>query len=445
MRKIILTAMASAFFVLSLPVAPEALTQNITVGTQCSRPGPLNDNDCTVMYRVASNPSNRLVCTWIVETNGLFQCEGKPLWSHGFDSVPPTGVTLEFRRHASWPTTHPSWPGNPEAVRNSGTLLRSQFVASRYRPATVAACSTTVSNDQDIQAAINAAGGGATICLASGVHSVGYTIRPMSGQTIRSEGADRAVLSATTAQRVISLEGSAITLQNIEVTGNGSALPEFGVLASGAAANDILLENVRITKTLIGLGTTAGATNVELRSSEIAYTGDGLACAGCASPAVWINGGSDVRIIKSTITNNGASPEGDGELACYNSSGLVVHNSTITDSGAAGMYLVNCDFAVVSGNEIVSSGEWGLDLVDTGQSSGSDYGLFSWNYIEGSRHGAGVLRNSLNNTFQANTYNNNRQGPNASGSCNGINRRGNTSGYYYINDVASPWPVVCND
>jgi hypothetical protein len=423
-----------------------AKAQTITVGTQCSRPGPITDNNCTVMYRVANNPANNIVCTWIKESNGLFQCEGRTLWGQGYDGVPPAGTTLEFRRHANWPTLHPSWPSDPATVRNSGTLLKSQFVTSRYRASPTAACSVTVSTGQSIQSAINAAATNATICLGSGIHTVGSTIKPKSGQTVRSASATSpATLRASTTQYILSIEVPGVTIKNLRIEGSDAIRPGFGVVVSGTVASNILLEGINISKALIGVGVTNGASNVELRQSEIAYAGDGLACSGCASPSIWINNSSDVRIMKSTLINNGASPEGDGELACYNTPGLVVHNSTVKDSGAAGMYLVNCDYAVVSGNDILSAGEWGIDLVDANQPSGTDYGLFSWNLVQESRHGAGVVLDSLNNTFQNNTYNNNRQGPDAAGSCNGINRRGNTSGYYYINDVASPWPVVCND
>lgn len=422
-----------------------AKAQTITAGTQCSRPGPINDSNCTVMYRVANNPANNIVCVWIKEVNGLFACEGRTLWGGGFDGIPSSGRTLEFRRHADWPASHPSWPSDPAAVRNSGTLLKSQFVTSRYRTSPSAACAVTVAPGQNIQLAINAASVNATICLGAGIHPVASTIKPKAGQTLRSSSpSSQAVLRPST-ERPLVIEAPDVTVKELGIEGTDAFRPGFGALIYGTAAKNILLDKIKISKALIGLGITAGASNIELRQSEIAYAGDGQACSGCAHPSIWINDSNDVRIMKSSLINNGASPEGDGELACYNSPGLVIHNSIINNSGAAGMYLVNCDYAVVSGNDILSAGEWGIDLVDTGQPSGTDYGLFSWNLVEGSRHGAGIVLDSLNNTFQNNTYNNNRQGPNASGSCNGINRRGNTSGYYYINDVASPWPVVCND
>jgi hypothetical protein len=75
------------------------------------------------------------------------------------------------------------------------------------------------------------------------------------------------------------------------------------------------------------------------------------------------------------------------------------------------MYLVNCDRAVVVGNSIAGSKEWGFDLVNTGQPSGTDYGLFAWNTISYSSNGGGVIQNSVQNTFQNNNYLYNRQGP----------------------------------
>ena len=431
---------------LFVPVSGKASAQVITSGTQCSRPGPVSDSTCTVMYRIDNSSSSQIICVWVKETNGLFECQAKSLWGDGFNGVTSPGVTLEFRRHTTWPTTDPNWPSNPAAVRASGTLLKSQYVTSRYRTSPTAACSVTVALGQNIQTAINSAGNNATVCLSAGVYGISSTIRPKTGQTLRSASAtNQAILRASTTQSVVSIENPNITLKNLQIEGTATVKPDFGVVVLGASATNALVEKVKITYAHIGFGVSNSASNVELRSSDILYAGDGVACTGCADPSIWINASSDVRIVQSTLMNNGASPEGDGELACYNTSGLVVTNTVVQDSGAAGMYLVNCDYAVVSGNDIYSAGEWGLDIVDTGQPSGSDYGLFSLNHIEGSRHGAGVIEDSKYAVFIQNEYVNNRQGPNASGSCNGINRRGSTTGYYYMNDYADPWPVVCND
>lgn len=438
MRKLI----AIVFLGLVCTFTPKSEAQVVTIGNQCSRPGPINDNNCTVLYRVANNPPNNKVCLWIKDTNGLAACEGRTLWGAGYDWIPPSGVTLEFRTHATWPTQNPQFLTNPGAVRVSGQLLKSQFVTSRHRASPATSCDITIEVGQSIQAAINSSGVSKTVCLAAGIHSVSSTIRPKSGQTLRSASSgSRATLRAVTDDSMISIEESGITVKWLNLEGSVNALPTFGVIAQGAS--NLLLDGLDITKTLIGFGVTSNSDNIEMRESQVRYTGDGIRPG--ADPAVWVNSSSDVRIIKSMIINNGNSPEGDGEVACYNSPNLVMHNTVVSHSGAAGMYLVNCDYAVVSGNEISHAGEWGLDLVDTNAPSGSDYGLFSWNLIQHSRHGAGVVKNSKNNTFQNNDYISNRAGPNASGSCNGINRRGNTSGYYYINDVASPWPVVCND
>lgn len=416
--------------------------QVITVGSQCYRPGPMYDNICTVPYRITNNPADNKICVWVKENNGLIACEGRQLWAAGYDGVPASGQTLEFRRHLTWPTMDPRLPTNPSAVRLDGNLLKSQFVTSKFRTSPNNSCTLTVQTGQNIQAAINGASINATICIAAGIHLVGSTIRPKSGQTLRSaSSSNRATLRATSNQNLVSVETSGVTVKWLNLEGTVSARPTFGIV--GVSASDLLVDSVYITRTLIGFGATDNSSNVELRASEIAYTGDGLKPG--ADPAIWINNSNNVRIMKSALLNNGNSPEGDGELACYNTPNLVVHNTTVSNSGASGMYLVNCDYAVVSGNHIVNAGEWGLDLANTGQPSGTDYGLFSWNLIEGSRHGAGVVWNSLHNTFQSNEYIGNRIGPNASGSCNGINRRGNSTGYYFVNDVASPWPVVCND
>jgi hypothetical protein len=433
---------ATIFLTIYCGSASHASGQTVTIGNQCSRPGVLDDNLCTVLYHVKDNPANNKVCLWRVDDNSLISCEGRTRFGGGFDYIPTTGATLEFRRHSAWPGSDPLINTNPGAVRAGGTLLKTQFVTSRFRTTPTGACDTVVMPGQSIQGALNTLLG--TVCLSAGNHVVTSQVTVYSNQTLRSENAGSlaVIKPATGGGHVFVIPSQAnVTIKDLVIDGQDPVRPGFGILSAGSS--NVLIENVQINRATIGVGVSQGSSNVELRSSQINYAGDGLACDGCASPSVWITDSSDVRVTKTLLKNLGVGPQGDGELACYNTPGLVVTNTTVEGSGAAGMYIVNCDYAVVTGNDILGSREWGLDIVNTGYSSGSDYGLYSWNLIQNSRNGGGVIKDSKQATFQSNTYTNNRQG--GSGSCNGMNRRGNTDGYYYINDVSTPWPVVCND
>lgn len=419
-----------------LPPAPPPAPSNLIIGAECSLPGPINDSECTVLYHVRYNPANNIICLW--NEDALVACEGRTFWGGGFPRVTAAGTTLEFRHHDVWPTEDPAWP-NRSIVRSKGDLLKSQEVRARYRISPSDPCSMRVSPGTSIGVAVST--GLATICLDSGLHVTGGPISPVANQTVRSTFATQpATIRPPAGVPAFDVRTSNVTIKNLVIDSPTSARARNGVSVTGAT--NLLIDDVTINYALYPV-TINSSLNVELRNSTIYHGGDGVA--GGAHPSIWVNDSYDVRVIQSSIINNGVGPEGDGELACYNSTGLVVYNSTVSNSGAAGMYLVNCDRAVVIGNRVESAGEWGIDIVDTGQPSGTDFGLFQWNEIEGSRHGGVVMVDSVYNTFSNNHYIHNRQGPDASGSCNGVNRRGNTTGFFQFNDVGTPWPVRCSD
>lgn len=407
------------------------------IGSQCNLPGAHADDRCTVDYHVYNNPANYIVCLW--SGNSLIDCEGRTLWGGGLDWVTAAGVDVEFRHHTVWPTQDPDWP-NASVVRNKGVLLKSQHIVARSRVAPAGACGVTVQVGASIQAAINT--GAPVVCLATGTHSVGSQLVPRAGQTIRSADTSHpATIVPAAGITTILVNVAGVTIRDLVIDGVATARPQYGVLVYGGS--NTLMERLTINRALIGLGISASAANVEFRDSAVNYAGDGQACPGCAQPSVWINASSDVRLVQSTFLNNGIGPEGDGEIGCYNSPNVVIQNSTVQAPGASGIYLVNCDHAVVIGNLVHGAKEWGLDIVDTNQASGSDFGLFQWNTVEYSRNGGAVLKNSIYDVFTNNTWTNNLQG--GSGTCNGVNLRNTTTGFYSLNDTASPWPVYCSD
>lgn len=423
------------------PPPPTTPTQanNMRVGEFCYLPGPHADDRCTVSFNVWDNPANNIICIW--SDNALIACEGRTHWGGGIDWIGAAGATVEFRQHTNWPTLDPAWP-NAELVRSKGVLRRTQQVVARRRVTPAEVCSVTVMPGQSLHNAINA--GYRAVCLGAGIHDVASTLYPKAGQIIRSASSTQpATIRPAGGINVFHIETAGVTLKDFIIDSVATARPVWGVLV--AKTNNVMLDGVKIYRAQYSLGVTEGASNVELRNSEIINGGDGLACSGCAHPSIWINSSTDVRVVKSVLSNNGVGPEGDGELACYNSTDVVVQNSSILNSGASGMYLVNCDRVVAIGNLVKGSKEWGLDIVAAAEGPGTDFGFFQWNRVEYSRNGGGVLKSSHFNTFLNNTYTYNRQGPDASGSCNGINKRGYILNFWQYNDTATPWPVSCSD
>lgn len=435
-RELILSA--SVLASLCLP-AFSASAANFVVSPQCYLPGPQADDRCTVLYHVRDNAPNYIVCTWF--DNSLVSCEGRQFWGGAYEWVTSAGTTVEFRHHTDWPTNDPEWP-NAERVRNKGQLLKSQRIAAAHRASPTGACDVTVQPGASIQSALDT--GVRTICLAAGIHNVASDLLPHAGQTLRSaNAASQATLRGAQGISTITITVAGVTVKDLIIDTPATARATWGVLVH--TGSNALIENVSIYRPSIGVGVNEGASNVEVRNSQIVDAGDGQAGPGGASPSMWINNSNNVRVIKSTLKNLGIGPEGDGELACYNTPNLLVQNSTVSSPGASGMYIVNCDQALVIGNTVENAKEWGLDIVNTGQPSGSEFGLYQWNRIQYSRNGGAVLKDSPYNSFLNNTWTQNRRGPNASGSCNGVNRRGNTYGFWSVNDVGDPWPVYCND
>lgn len=230
-------------------------------------------------------------------------------------------------------------------------------------------------------------------------------------------------------------------IKDLIIEGTSSGRAEFGILVY--QTSDAIIENVTINFSSIALGISQGS-NVEMKNSRINYPGDQIACPGCAQPSIWISHSNAIRIFGSKITSNAVGPEGDGEISCHNSPNVTIHSSSITGSGAAGIYLVNCDFARIIKNTVTGSREWGLDFVNS-SSSGSDFLIIQDNHVSGSRNGGAVLRDSKYASFIGNHWTTNRTGPRASGRCNGVNKRGNTHGFYQVADTSSPSGASCND
>lgn len=415
--------------------------QTIQTDSNCYLPGPYSPTRCTVGFHVTNNSNNHIICLWV--GTALRACDGYTNFGGPWEWVASSPSLLEFRRHSIFPNLDPDWP-DAALVKSKGYLITSRYVSALQMSASSENCDVTVAVGGNIQTALNSSSN-TVICLAPGIHTTSSNISIGAGKELRSANlGSLATIRRTTnstGSRIVEISAVNAVAKDLIVEGTSSSRAEYGVLVY--QTSNALVENVTVNYALIGVGINGGS-NVELRNSSINYPGDQIACAGCAQPAVWISDSNKVRVVGSNIISNGAGPEGDGEIGCHNSPNVTIHSSTMTDIGAAGIYLVNCDYARVLSNDVVGSREWGLDLVNS-PSSGSDYVLVQDNYVAGSRSGGAVLKDSKYASFIGNGWVNNRTGPNASGRCNGVNKTGNTTGFYQTADSSSPLGVSCND
>ncbi len=425
----------------STSYSPQSLATTYSIGDKCYLPGLYASNRCSVRWSFSGNTQNKILCLW--NSDSLSVCQGYDNYADSFDYVTSSGNTLEIRQHAVWPTSDPAWP-NAHTVRLNGALVHSRALNASVFAVPNPPCTVVVEKAGGIQNAMNQSASNAVICVGPGTKVVS-NLNPKAGQVLRSADLNaKAILKnpgLTTGERIIESSSSGITIRDIIVEGNLSMRPEFGIVLGGVSQT---VESVDVSYALIGIGINGGV-NEQISNSTVSFAGDGVACSGCAEPSIWVNNSADVRILESSVLNNGVGPEGDGEIACYNTNDFLARENSVSYSGAAGLFVVNCDNAQLLGNQVDHSKEWGFDIVNGVFPSGSDYGLFLGNTISYSRNGGVVLKDSQAALFKNNTYLYNRQGPSASGSCNGVNLRGNNAGFRTIGDTSTPSGANCSD
>jgi hypothetical protein len=108
------------------------------------------------------------------------------------------------------------------------------------------------------------------------------------------------------------------------------------------------------------------------------------------------------------------------------------------DSGNAGVYMVNCDDAVISNNVIHRADEWGLDIVDGSNNVTADNNEIKWSFW-----GAVVFDEADNGggTFTNNDFISNNLGGGAN--CNGISVIGNMNNVSHSGNYANPNSLIC--
>jgi hypothetical protein len=294
------------------------------------------------------------------------------------------------------------------------------------------ACDITLSSGANLHAAV-ASYAGKRICLNTGTYNLGSaTLDIPAGTRIEGLAASRdAVAINSSATRAI-VPGNGVMLKNFLLNGPGAS-GEFGILSY--QRSDLIVWGLRIQNFLISIGVN-GSSNVDVWDTFMRYNGN--LSNGIADPNVWITDANDVVILYGEVIGRANGPGGDGEVAAYNSTGVVIDGLHTVDVGASAMYMVNCDYCRISNTVTHRPGEWGIDVV-----SGSDYFQANNNSVWWANFGGAVFdeAGSIGGTFSNNSFNHNRRM--GVGACNGINVIGNVTGVSQSGNTSTPAGVIC--
>lgn len=155
-------------------------------------------------------------------------------------------------------------------------------------------------------------------------------------------------------------------------------------------------------------------------------------------PSIWIYKSHNLEILYGYYHGASNGPGGDGEINCRDSNNLTLYGVQVVNSGASGIYLRNCDDAIIENSNFYAADEWGIDVV-LGSSNFTAIG----NTVTSSYYGGAVFEETLNGsgTFTNNQFNwNNSSGI---GTCPGINVIGNVSNVTNSGNISNPNPVIC--
>ena len=277
-----------------------------------------------------------------------------------------------------------------------------------FRAPSAFACDVTLSPGGNIQAALNTPSVH-SVCLLPGTYWSYSNIVVNAGQLLIGTGNTDDAKIISISQYPVILQSNA-TVARLTIEGAAGHQPDYGVIVgnvSGATAWGLRIRNTRI-----GIGAN-GASNATFLSNYISQ--NGVQYDGIASPSFWINSSSNVLIQYGEIQGSSENGGGDGEIAAYHSTNVVVSAVYLNWSGAAGVYMVNCDSCRVENSYIRYSGEFGLDIVD-----GSDNFIARNNEVSHSRYGGAIFTQTTNagGEFTGNNFMNNRfEGP---GCCLGV-------------------------
>ncbi len=295
-----------------------------------------------------------------------------------------------------------------------------------YSIQSFSACDLSINPSQDIQTSLTSLGSNKTLCLSSGIFNSSSTIHLLRGQHISGINGDVNNLQTTiqsTANIVIQMNDNT-QVHNFNVKSSGGNLATFGILSY--FDNNPVIWNLNIQHVKIGIGVN-GSNNAQLLNNFLSLNGD--LNNGGPDPSIWISHTLNTKLWYGYIVgrNNGAAGSqgfliGDGEVSCYDSSGLTITGTRHDKSGTSSFYLVNCDNAILDNVKIFYSNGFGLDIV-----GGTDNLIVKNTKVYFSKLSASVydeIENSngtyINNLF----YHNNTS--NAS-NCNSISVLGNSN------------------
>lgn len=242
------------------------------------------------------------------------------------------------------------------------SMLRSLVALAAVSCAgSVWACNVTLNNGADLWATVNNTGVNQTICLNPGTYYVSQQIQMKDGQTIKGLVSDPnisqvKVISSAPDRAIVTANNT--VLRHFSLHGNGFVIPTFGVLTH--ARSNVTLWSLDIRKMNISVGVNAGSSNVSI--ANVFTSQNGLGNNGIAEPNIWINQSNNILINYGAMTGRANGPAGDGEIACYDSQSVTVYGTQVINSGASGMYFVNCDDAHIENTLISRADEWGLDI-----------------------------------------------------------------------------------
>ncbi|MEM1089099.1 MAG: right-handed parallel beta-helix repeat-containing protein [Pseudomonadota bacterium] len=301
-------------------------------------------------------------------------------------------------------------------------------------------CDVFVSPGSSIQAAINSSAPYDVVCLQPGVHNVSQTINLIAQTTIKGNSSNKANVSVNASSslvgpvfRATSRSGSmrSHTFEGFTIRNNGSS-------QSNSRASAIDLKDTEYsTITDMNLFNTWRMSVIVQDSYNVFVSNSSFKDMGFAPQAqgaFWINQSDRVFVFDNDITGRNNGPGGDGGIDCYNSTNVSIFSNTSVNSGESAIYTapnpMGCTGIAVWDNQVTGSNEWGIDLVD------ANGAFVHANTVISSNFGAMVLWDSTNADVQWNTFtNNNGSGV---GTCQGLNKKGNTSGLIFANNVGNP-------
>ncbi|MBH1627226.1 MULTISPECIES: right-handed parallel beta-helix repeat-containing protein [Stenotrophomonas] len=296
------------------------------------------------------------------------------------------------------------------------------------------ACDLTLDDGGDLAAAV-ASASGKKICLRPGVYVTGPTpLEVPDGTTIEGLGASMAdvlIYAYGSPQKAIGL-GSNTMLHNftLSTTAGGN----FGVLAYHR--EHVIIWSLDILGFQISAGV-VGGKSVDIWDTFM--RSNGIAGNNVADPNLWITDSRDVTLLYGQLTGRKDGPGGDGEMAIYNSSNVMIDGARVIDSGASAIYLVNCVDCTLKNSVIERPGEWGIDVVQ-----GSHRFLAENNSVSGANYGGAVFETAggATATFRSNRFIQNRRL--GVGNCNGINAKGSVAGVVSTGNTSLPSGDLCS-